>query len=312
MLAEPMVLRVAAVVLALGAIAALSSVFRRTVHRYVDDADTQYRLRKLTAVVSWVAAGVVVAIVFSDRLGNLTLAVGIAGAGIAFALQEVITSLAGWLAVVFGRFYGVGDRIQLAGIRGDVIDVGMLRTTIMECGQWVNGDLYNGRIVRIANSFVFKEPVFNYSGDFPFLWDEVIVPIKYGSDHNLAHAVIERVATEIVGRYDEEYRRAWERMQRKYRIEPQTLAPLVTMVANENWIEFTVRYVVGYRERRATKDRLFRRLLHEIDGSGGKIGIAAATLNIEKMVVEHLPEVQVAQAAHESPEATADGHGRAT
>jgi small-conductance mechanosensitive channel len=310
--ADPTVLRIAAVVLALGAIAALSSIFRRTIHRYVDGADTQYRLRKVTTVVSWVAAGIVVAIVFSDRLGNLTLAVGIAGAGIAFALQEVITSLAGWLAVVFGGFYGVGDRVQLGGIRGDVIDVGMLRTTIMECGQWVNGDLYNGRIVRIANSFVFKEPVFNYSGDFPFLWDEVVVPIKYGSDHHLAHDVIERVAAAIVGRYDEEYRRAWERMQRKYRIEAQTLAPLVTMVANENWIEFTVRYVVGYRERRATKDRLFRRLLHEIDASGGKIGIAAATLNIEKMVVEHLPEVQVAPSGNDSSEESLERSGRAT
>ncbi len=60
----------------------------------------------------------------------------------------------------------------------------------MECGQWVNADLYNGRIVRIANSFVFKEPVFNYSGDFPFLWDEIMVPIKYGSDYRLARQLL--------------------------------------------------------------------------------------------------------------------------
>jgi hypothetical protein len=135
----------------------------------------------------------------------------------------------------------------------------------------------------------------------------VIVPIKYGSDHRYAHDLIEGVATEIVGRYEQEYRQAWECMQRKYRIEPQTLAPLVTMVANENWIEFTVRYVVGYRERRAIKDRLFRRLLQDIDACGGKIGIAAATLNIEKMVVEHLPEVQVAAPGDRSPEPRDEG-----
>jgi small-conductance mechanosensitive channel len=61
-----------------------------------------------------------------------------------------------------------GDRVQLGGIKGDVMDIGVLRTTIMETGQWVDGDLYNGRIV-LANSYVFKEPVFNYSGDFPFM-----------------------------------------------------------------------------------------------------------------------------------------------
>jgi small-conductance mechanosensitive channel len=75
----------------------------------------------------------------------------------------VIISVAGWTAVSFGGFYKVGDRIQLGGIKGDVIDIGVLRTTIMQIGEWVDGDQYNGRIVRIANSIVFKEPVFNYS-----------------------------------------------------------------------------------------------------------------------------------------------------
>ncbi|MCB0784290.1 MAG: mechanosensitive ion channel, partial [Flavobacteriales bacterium] len=75
-----------------------------------------------------------------------------------------------------------GDRVQLGGIKGDVIDIGVLRTTLMELGEWVDGDLYNGRMVLVANSFVFKEPVFNYSADFPFLWDELKVPVQYGAD----------------------------------------------------------------------------------------------------------------------------------
>jgi small-conductance mechanosensitive channel len=70
----------------------------------------------------------------------------------------------------------MGDRVQLGGIKGDVMDIGVLRTTIMETGQWVDGDLYNGRIVLIANSYVFKS-VFNYSGDF---MDEIKIPIQYG------------------------------------------------------------------------------------------------------------------------------------
>ena len=103
-----------------------------------------------------------------------------------FALQEVIMSIAGWIAIVTGDFYKSGDRVMVGGIKGDVIDLGVLRTTVMELGDWVDGDLYNGRIVRIANSFVFKEPVFNYSSDFPFLWDEIKIPIQYGSDHERA------------------------------------------------------------------------------------------------------------------------------
>ena len=129
-------------------------------------------------------------IVYSDKLGGLTVAFGVAGAGIAFALQEVIASFAGWLAIMFGSFYKTGDRVQLGGIKGDVMDIGVLRTTIMEVGQWVDGDLYNGRIVLVANSFVFKEPVYNYSGDFPFLWDEIKIPIQYGSNYEKTNEIL--------------------------------------------------------------------------------------------------------------------------
>lgn len=186
------------------------------------------------------------------------------------------------MAVIFGGFYRVGDRVQLGEIRGDVIDIGILRTTLMQIGDWVNADQYNGRIVRVANSFVFKEPVFNYSSDFPFLWDEIMVPIKYGSDHHLARQMIERVAEEVVGEYAQGAQHAWGPMTKKYLIEPASVQPTVTMSVNSNWIEFTLRYVTDYKLRRSTKDSLFRRILEELDRNADHVGIAAATLNIEK------------------------------
>jgi small-conductance mechanosensitive channel len=164
-----------------------------------------------------------------------------------------------------------------------VIDIGILRTTIMQIGEWVSGDQYNGRIVRVANSFVFKEPVFNYSAEFPFLWDEIMVPIKYGSDYRLARELIERVADEVVGGYVHPAEQAWTPVTRRYLIEPASVRPTTFMIANQNWIEFTLRYVVDYKVRRSTKDRLFTRILEEIDKSADKVGIAAATLNIEKL-----------------------------
>jgi small-conductance mechanosensitive channel len=135
----------------------------------------------------------------------------------------------------------------------------------------------------VANSFVFKEPVFNYSGEFPFLWDEIMVPIKYGSDYRLARQLIEQAAEQIVGDYSRGAEEAWERITRRYLIEKAAVRPMVTMVATQNWIEFTLRYVVDYKARRATKDRLFVRILEEIDRVPDQLGIAAATLNIEKL-----------------------------
>ena len=231
----------------------------------------------------YLAVVIFVALVFSDKLGGFTVAFGVAGAGVAFALQEVIASAAGWMAVSFGGFYKVGDRVQLGGIKGDVIDIGILRTTIMQIGEWVNADQYNGRIVRVANSFVFKEPVFNYSAEFPFLWDEIMVPIKYGSDYRLARELIERVAEEIVGDYVRAAEQAWVPITRRFLIEAASVRPTTTIIANQNWIEFTLRYVVDYKVRRSTKDRLFTRILEEIDKTADQVGIAAATLNIEKL-----------------------------
>jgi small-conductance mechanosensitive channel len=140
---------------------ALVRLLQRISGRYVQNGGRRYRLRKLIGFLGYVFAVFLFSIIFSEKLSSLTVAFGIAGAGIAFALQEVIASVAGWVAMSFGHLYKIGDRVQLGGIRGDMIDIGILRTTLMECGGWFNGDQYSGRIVRVANSFIFKEPVFN-------------------------------------------------------------------------------------------------------------------------------------------------------
>ncbi|HRH00722.1 MAG TPA: mechanosensitive ion channel [Polyangiaceae bacterium] len=253
---------------------------RHAAGRYIQNADTRYRSRKAISGISYGVAVVVILVVFSGRMGGLTVAVGAASAGVAFALQEVIASFAGWVALSFGGFYTVGDRVQLGGIVGDVIDIGVLRTTLMECGAWVKGDLYNGRIVRVANSFVFKEPVFNYSGDFPYLWDEITVPVKFGSDYARARAMLEGIVAEVAGPHLKDAKARWDNTVRTYRVEDARIDPLVTVVVNDNWVEYTVRYVTPFRARRVTKDALFERLLQQVDASEGKVMLASATFHL--------------------------------
>ncbi len=258
----------------------INRLVKRTLVGNIKDNDARYKLKKTVTFVVYVAGILFISIVYSDKLSGVTVALGVAGAGIAFALQEVITSVAGWLAVSVGRFYRSGDRVQLGGIRGDVIDIGILRTTVMECGEWIRGDLYNGRVVRIANSFVFKEPVFNYSGEFPFLWDEITVPVRYGCDHKYVKGVLHSITVELLGEYAKEAKTAWKDLVARYRIENASVDPMVTIVANDNWIEYTIRYVVDYKKRRSTKDELFSRILDEVDKSEGKIRLASATFEI--------------------------------
>lgn len=246
----------------------------------IKDTDNRYRAKKFGSFVGYFLTIILFTVVFSDRLGGLTVAFGVAGAGIAFALQEVIASFAGWLAILFGGFYKIGDRVQLGGIKGDVMDIGVLRTTLMETGQWVDGDLYNGRIVLVANSFVFKEPVFNYSGDFPFLWDEIKIPIQFGSNYEKALEIIQQVGIDIAGDLTELSHEKWLAMQNKYRLEDAQTAPMVSLIANDNWVEYTLRYVVNYKKRRATKTQLFTLLLNRIEATNGEVKFASATFHL--------------------------------
>lgn len=280
LLARPMVVRalwaLAGVVVAI----ILIRIVQHSISRYVHDPDMRYRARKAASSAGWLLLVIYVILLFSESLGQVAVILGVASAGIAFALQEVIVSMAGWIAISFGHFFSVGDRVQLGGTVGDVIDVGLLRTTIMECGEWIGGDNYSGRIVLVANSFVFKEAVYNYSMDFPFLWDELKVPVRFGSDYQRAREILLSSAEDVVGEYTEYAEQHWRRMRRRYRVEPARVEPAATLVATDNWVEYTLRYVVDYKHRRSTRDEIFRLILERVEASEGKVQLASATHEI--------------------------------
>jgi small-conductance mechanosensitive channel len=279
-LTDPTVQKLAASLVGLLIIAFVVQLLHRAVTHRIQQTDTRHRVRKVINFGGYLAAFLLIAFVVAEQKGHLTVAVGVATAAVAFSLQEVIASVAGWVEISFGRFYQVGDRVELGGVVGDVIDIGILRTTLFELGQWIKGDQHNGRIVRVANSLVFQGPVFNYSADFPFLWDEITVPVKYGSDRQLAREILQQVADEIAGPYVPAAQAMYDKLVKKYMIESLGVQPVVTMTANDNWIEYTVRYVVDYRKRRRTKDQIFERILDEFDRSEGRVTIASTTVQI--------------------------------
>jgi small-conductance mechanosensitive channel len=279
---DPTIGKIVSVIVIALIIISISKLIQRNISKVVKDNSSKYRVRKFINFFGFILIILAASIIYSDKLGGLTVAFGVAGAGIAFALQEIIVSIAGWIAITFGRYYKVGDRILLGGVKGDVIDISVMRTTLMECGEWINGDLYNGRVVRLSNSFLFKDPVYNYSGDFPFLWDEIVVPIKHGSDVNEVKAIFTEIADSIVGEYSKNANSAWIELVNKYMVENAQIKPLITLTFNENWINFTIRYVVDYKSRRGTKDQLFSKILEASKNTPDKIKIAYSTLEISQ------------------------------
>lgn len=280
---DPTIQKLVAVFIGIAVIWGILKIVQRGITGRIKNNEALYKTRKFISFIGFLLSALLITVVYSEKLGGLTVAIGVAGAGIAFALQEVIVSIAGWMAIIFGSFYKTGDRVQLGGIVGDVIDIGVLRTTIMETGEWVNGDLYNGRIVLVANSFVFKEPVFNYSGDFAFLWDELTLPVQFGSDYELTRNILLSVANEAVGEYTKGAETEWAEMLKKYRIEKAHTEPRATLAITDSGVLFTLRYTVDFKFRRSTKDKIYTRVLQEIAKVDDKIFLPASTIQVVDM-----------------------------
>lgn len=253
---------------------------KRGVNRAIRTTENKYRARKTTNLIGYIAFIFSIIFIFSEHLGNLGVALGVTGAGIAFALQDVILSIAGWLTIVFTGKVSVGERVKIGELRGDIIDIGIMSTTFMEMGDWVKGDQYNGRIVSVANSYVFREKIQSYSSEYPFLWDEIDIPIRSESDYQLTEKIFNEIVNEVCGEYTKKSEDEWHALTNKFNVEQANVNPMITMVLDHNWITFTIRYIVDYKKRRSTKNKLFKRILQESDKHGDKIQIATSTLEV--------------------------------
>jgi small-conductance mechanosensitive channel len=259
---------------------ALFRVLERTLPLRFGKADSRYKVRKFIVFAGYLCILLFLAILFEDRLGRLSVTLGVVGAGVAVALQDVVASIAGAFSIGFSKLYSVGDRVQIGDTRGDVIDIGLLRTTIMETGNWVSKDLYNGRIVRVPNNIVLKVPVFNYSQGFQFIWDEIKVLFTTSSDSHLAREMLLQAAREAIGDYIVEAQASWKVMSDYYRGANPPLEPTVALAVTAGSLEFSVSYVVDYNKRTAMQDKLFSRIVQEVSNSGGRLAWAPSSVTV--------------------------------
>jgi small-conductance mechanosensitive channel len=157
-------------------------IFRRVIKKRIKDVTQMHALRSLVKNALILVTPLLIFLVWLTPQGGASIVIGLLVVGIVFALQSAIRSFTGYLTIVTGNVYAIGDRIAIADVVGDVMDIGFLRTTVMEIGQWVKADQYTGRIVTISNKAIFDNPVFNYNRHWKYLWDEIMVPVTYNSD----------------------------------------------------------------------------------------------------------------------------------
>jgi len=250
------------------------------IRRVVNDSSNVYLVRKVVGYVFGILTIILLFGLWVERLGDLSVTLGILAAGLAFALQELIGSFAGWLTILSGGPFSIGDRIETGGIRGDVIDISVLRTTLMEIGNWLSGDHNTGRIVTVSNAFIFKEPLFNYSAHLGYIWDEILLPIPYTSDVEQAVQVM-LAAVQQHPQYQELLPQAQAQRllaRRKLAVKITPLEPRVFVKLTDNWIELGLVYPVDADNRRTFKGEISKIILARFAESG--IEVASQTIAI--------------------------------
>jgi small-conductance mechanosensitive channel len=223
-----------------------------------------------------------------DNPSTLTTAAGMVTAGLAFALQRVVTSFAGYLLILRGKTFSVGDRITMGGIRGDVIALTFLQTVVMEMGQpaegdagdpqWVQARQYTGRIVRLPNAVIFDEPVYNYTREFPYIWEEMRLPVPYTADYATAEKILLDTARKHTVHIAELGEEALRTLESRYVMKRSELEPQIYWRLTDNWLEMTVRFLVPDWGIRKIKSSMSRDIITALNEA--KIGIASGTYEV--------------------------------
>ena len=206
---------------------ALRRIVLRVVDRKVDDSRLLYQWSKGSSQVAFVVAFILVAMIWLEAIQSLGTFLGLLSAGIAIALKDLVASLAGWVFIMWRRPFQLGDRIQIGGVAGDVVDIRIFQFTILEIGNWVAADQSTGRIVHVPNARLLTEPTANYTAQFPFIWNEVPVLITFESDWKKAKGILQGIMEEKVGGVVAEAEKAIRTASRKFLIHFLKITPRV-------------------------------------------------------------------------------------
>lgn len=245
--------------------------------------------RQAASIVAGLVLVVGVVSIWFDDPTRLTTAMGLVTAGVAFALQRVITAIAGYFVILRGKTFNVGDRIVMGGVRGDVIALSFMQTKIMEMGQpppvesaepamWVHSRQFTGRIVTVSNDKIFDEPIYNYTYHFPFVWEEMRLPVRYGDDRDAAEQILLEAARRHAVKAETLGEKDLAELHRRYRVPTGDIEPKVYWRLTDNWLELAVRFLSPDHGTREIKDAMSREILGRLDEAG--IGIASATYEI--------------------------------
>ncbi|MBW7867431.1 MAG: mechanosensitive ion channel [Brumimicrobium sp.] len=243
---------------------AISRIASRIIDKETEVEGDRYNLHRITNLLTVILIFIVVIAFLFQNLYAAAVSFGLISLVLGFALQAPITSFIAWVYIVFRRPYQVGNRIQIEGKRGDVIEIGYLDTTILECsGEYLDNDRSSGRIIRFPNSIILKAEVINYSGpQEPFIWNETPIQIAYTSDLKFVEGCLLAATMED---FKERY---------SYMIphELEKWEPAVYFRVNQYaWLEAVVQYPVEPEDTTGRRTRILQKALPLLNAQPNKV-----------------------------------------
>jgi small-conductance mechanosensitive channel len=229
--------------------------------RQSEDAHIRYRWQKFSAYTVAGIGTLLIGRVWFEGIQSLATYFGLLSAGLAIALKDLITSMAGWLFIMWRRTIAVGDRIEIGELKGDVIDIRLFKFTLLEVGNWVDADQSTGRIIHIPNSMILTTPLANYTKGFQFIWHEIPVLITFESNWKKAKKVLAEIGGRHALHLTEAAEQRIKQASKKYMIFYKTLTPVVYTTVKDCGVLLTIRYLIAPRNRRGSEQGIWEDIL---------------------------------------------------
>lgn len=271
-------------------VAALVRLVRRFVVDEVEDVNRRHVLRKWVSYVGFFIVLVVGIGLFVGRFGQMATVIGLLAAGLAIALQDIGKSAAGWVYLSSHAGFGPGARVEVDGVVGEVIDVGILKTTVLEVGNLVRGRQSSGRLATIANSKFLNDNFFINPSYSPFSWHEIPFLLTYESDWRKGAEILEELGRREFEGMEEMTSASFRQLEGRYAFKYGPLTPIVYVRAADSGVELVLRYLVHIRRRRGSADRITRAMLEAVEREPG-LDFAYPTTRIYRRNEERLDAV---------------------
>lgn len=237
----------------------------RILQRNAESKKVIYKWKKNITYIVFSIGVLILAQVWFSALGQLGTFLGLLSAGIAIALKDPVTDMAGWLFLMWRKPFEVGDRIQVGNSKGDVIDLRVFKFTMLEIGNWVDADQSTGRVIHIPNHKIFSEDIANYTSDFEWVWNEMGVLVTFESDWKKAKKILQEIADEVCKEFVEQAREEVKKAEKSYLIRYQYLTPIVYTGVKDSGINLTIRYLINPRMSRSISQKLWETILERIE-----------------------------------------------